>query len=136
MIIFAQLEKAEWDFITQPHFDRSSISKIEFLVIESLSGLEANVLWKCGAKSVDKTATPKPSTKVLILYLLSASSDITKTESFIEKLNSLDKSISYYVYCRSGQRSSKACYLMEQLGIKTTYNLVGGALEWKGELVK
>ena len=62
--------------------------------------------------------------------------DITKTESFIEKLNSLDKSISYYVYCRSGQRSSKACYLMEQLGIKTTYNLVGGVLEWKGELVK
>ena len=62
--------------------------------------------------------------------------DITKTETFIEKLNSLDKSTSYYVYCRSGQRSSKACYLMQQLGIKTTYNLVGGVLEWEGDLVK
>ena len=62
--------------------------------------------------------------------------DITKTETFIEKLNSLDKSTSYYVYCRSGQRSSKACYLMQQLGIKATYNLVGGVLEWEGDLVK
>ena len=61
--------------------------------------------------------------------------DISKTEAFIEKLNSLDKSVSYYVYCRSGQRSAKACYLMEQLGIKRIFNLVGGILEWKGELV-
>ncbi len=62
--------------------------------------------------------------------------DITKTEAFIKKLNSLDKSGPYYVYCRSGQRSAKACYLMEQLGIKRIFNLVGGILEWKGELVK
>ena len=51
------------------------------MVIESLSGLEANVLWKCGDNSVDKTVKPKSLTKFIILCLLSVSSDITKTES-------------------------------------------------------
>ena len=51
------------------------------MVIESLSGLEANALWKCGDKSVDKTVKPKSLRKLIILCLLSASSDITKTES-------------------------------------------------------
>ena len=60
--------------------------------------------------------------------------DITKMETFLEKIKSLDKSLQYYIYCRSGQRSSKACYLM--VGIKNNFNLLGGILEWEGDLIK
>ncbi|MEE3034622.1 MAG: rhodanese-like domain-containing protein [Bacteroidota bacterium] len=62
--------------------------------------------------------------------------DITKMETFLEKIKSLDKSLQYYIYCRSGQRSSKACYLMAQVGIKNNFNLLGGILEWEGDLIK
>jgi len=34
-------------------------------------------------------------------------------------------------YCRSGQRSQTACLMLEHMGFKNTYNLVGGVLAWK-----
>lgn len=51
-------------------------------------------------------------------------------ENFILALEQMDKQKSYYVYCRSGQRSTNACRLMESLGFKNTFNLVGGILNW------
>ncbi|MFC2148231.1 rhodanese-like domain-containing protein, partial [Bacteroidota bacterium] len=47
----------------------------------------------------------------------------------------LDKSKNYYVYCRSGQRSRQACAIMNSIGIPNAYNLMGGILEWKGDIV-
>ncbi len=61
--------------------------------------------------------------------------DIYKGEEFIEKLEALDKSKNYYVYCRSGARSAKACELMDNLGFENAYNLEGGILDWDGEIV-
>lgn len=61
--------------------------------------------------------------------------NIYEGQGFIYKLEELDKSKNYYVYCRSGNRSSQACAIMNQLGFENAYNLVGGILEWKGELV-
>lgn len=60
--------------------------------------------------------------------------DIYKGQGFIYELEELDKNKSYYVYCRSGNRSGQACAIMNQLGFENAYNLVGGILEWKGEL--
>jgi rhodanese-related sulfurtransferase len=61
--------------------------------------------------------------------------DIYEGQAFIEKLEALDKSKNYYVYCRSGARSAKACEVMNELGFENTYNLLGGFLEWDGEVV-
>ena len=61
--------------------------------------------------------------------------DIYEGQGFIAKLEALDKSKNYYVYCRSGARSAKACEVMESLGFENTFNLLGGILEWDGELV-
>ena len=58
--------------------------------------------------------------------------DIRQAASFMEGLQSMDTSKNYYVYCRSGARSAQACQLMNQLGIDTTYNLLGGFMEWEG----
>lgn len=60
--------------------------------------------------------------------------DIYKGQGFIYKLEELDKTKNYYVYCRSGARSGQACGIMNQLGFKNAYNLLGGIIEWRGEV--
>lgn len=60
--------------------------------------------------------------------------DIYKGQGFIYKLDELDKSKNYYVYCRSGARSAQACNIMNQMGFENTYNLSGGFMQWKGEV--
>jgi len=59
--------------------------------------------------------------------------DIYKGQGFIYRLEELDRSKNYYVYCKSGGRSAQACAIMNQLGFKNTYNLLGGFSEWTGE---
>ena len=61
--------------------------------------------------------------------------DIYNGQKFISSLEKLDKSLGYYVYCRSGNRSAQACSIMDQLGFKSTFNLVGGFLGWTGPSV-
>ncbi|WP_299112031.1 rhodanese-like domain-containing protein [uncultured Winogradskyella sp.] len=60
--------------------------------------------------------------------------DIHKGQGFIYELEALDKTKNYYVYCRSGARSGQACGIMNQLGFKNAYNLVGGIMGWQGEV--
>ena len=62
--------------------------------------------------------------------------DIYQGQEFLSGLDTLDKQMHYYVYCRSGARSAQACSIMKQLGFKKAYNLIGGIVEWQGELVK
>lgn len=57
--------------------------------------------------------------------------DIFEREYFISSLEKMDKQKSYYVYCRSGQRSAGACQIMEQMGFKSVYNLIGGIMNWR-----
>lgn len=60
--------------------------------------------------------------------------DIYRGQGFIYEVDELDKNKNYYVYCRSGGRSAQACAVMNKLGFKNTYNLVGGIIEWQGEI--
>jgi rhodanese-related sulfurtransferase len=62
--------------------------------------------------------------------------DLRLGPGFLDAINSLDKSKSYYVYCRSGARSAQAVQIMRDLGFSETYNLIGGIQEWKGETVE
>ncbi len=56
-------------------------------------------------------------------------------DGFVDKVDELDKSKNYYVYCRSGNRSGQACAIMEDLGFENAYNLEGGMLDWTGDIV-
>ncbi len=50
---------------------------------------------------------------------------------FKTRLEGLDKSKNYYVYCRSGNRSGQACGFMAQMGFTgQLYNLKGGIMGW------
>ena len=62
--------------------------------------------------------------------------DIQRGQNFVTEIEALDKNKNYYVYCRSGMRSAKACDIMNQLGFENAYNLIGGIIEWDGEVVE
>lgn len=62
--------------------------------------------------------------------------DIRLGQEFLDEVEKLDKSKNYYVYCRSGARSASACSVMNQQGFENTFNLMGGILEWDGEVVE
>ena len=58
--------------------------------------------------------------------------NIYDANAFMSKIQSYNKENSYYLYCKSGARSAQACQLMGQMGMDTTYNLLGGFMEWDG----
>ncbi|RAR70663.1 rhodanese-like domain-containing protein [Flavobacterium aciduliphilum] len=58
--------------------------------------------------------------------------DIYKGQGFIYRLDELDKTKNYYVYCKAGGRSAQACMIMDQMGFENTYNLEGGFMNWEG----
>lgn len=57
--------------------------------------------------------------------LLGAKNMDVMAPDFINKMEKLDKSKTYYVFCRSGNRSGSAVKMMHQQGLKA-FNLVGG----------
>ena len=61
--------------------------------------------------------------------------DIQNPQYFLHKLELLNPSKTYLVYCRSGARSSQACVLMKNKGIENCFNLLGGINQWNGEIV-
>lgn len=48
---------------------------------------------------------------------------------FQHRIAELDKDKTYFVYCRSGNRSGQACQYMKAQGFKA-FNLVGGIGAW------
>ena len=49
--------------------------------------------------------------------------------NFRNEIEQLDKNKTYFVYCRSGNRSGQACMMMSDLGLKA-YNVFGGIGAW------
>lgn len=56
--------------------------------------------------------------------------DFLNTSVFDAGIKQLDKSHTYYVYCRSGKRSHNACIKMQKQGLKV-FDMEGGILNWK-----
>lgn len=53
---------------------------------------------------------------------------------FIDEIERMDKEKSYYLYCRSGNRSYHAAREMSRLGFKKVFNLAPGIIGWEGEI--
>lgn len=54
-------------------------------------------------------------------------------DDFKDELDELDKSKTYLVYCRSGNRSGQSMPIMEDLGFMNVYDMGGGINQWKAE---
>jgi rhodanese-related sulfurtransferase len=50
--------------------------------------------------------------------------------NFENEIATLDKSKTYAVYCRSGNRSGQAVKVMSDAGFSNLYNLNGGVIDW------
>ncbi|MDO1448389.1 rhodanese-like domain-containing protein [Rhodocytophaga aerolata] len=53
--------------------------------------------------------------------------------SFDKQLQELDKSKTYLLYCRNGNRSAQAASKMASMGFDKVYNLKGGIASWPYE---
>lgn len=60
--------------------------------------------------------------------------DVLNTQEFVQTIENMDKKASYFIYCRSGQRSLFSCQMMDEMGFESTYNLAGGIIKWSGAL--
>lgn len=56
--------------------------------------------------------------------------------NFEQELQKLPAEHTYYVYCRSGMRSSQACKKMKNQGFNQVFNVKGGIMAWKGKVVQ
>jgi len=54
--------------------------------------------------------------------------------NFVSKLEKLDKNLTYYVYCASGNRSKTACGQMAHMGFTDINNVRMGMMGWSGEI--
>jgi len=52
----------------------------------------------------------------------------------LKQIATLDKTKTYFVYCRSGGRSGQACSVMANEGL-LVYNLSGGISNWGGNTI-
>ncbi len=55
-----------------------------------------------------------------------------QSDTFLNEILKLDKSKTYAVYCRSGNRSGKAVATMSNEQFLSLYNLNGGVIDWAG----
>ena len=55
--------------------------------------------------------------------------DISASD-FVSSIEALDRSATYFVYCRSDNRSGQATALMADLGFDSIYELEGGTVAW------
>ena len=55
------------------------------------------------------------------------------SETFRDELTLLDKSKTYLIYCRSGNRSGQTLDVMEELNFREVYNMSGGIKQWLAE---
>lgn len=52
--------------------------------------------------------------------------------NFESKLKELDKNEQYFVYCRTGNRSSTALKMMHKLGFTKVWHMYKGIVDWAG----
>jgi len=53
--------------------------------------------------------------------------------TFVQEIEKLDKTKTYFVYCRSGNRSYHAGNYMLKNGFQKVYNLESGIIGWHGK---
>ncbi len=49
---------------------------------------------------------------------------------FLERMAGLDRNATVFLYCRSGNRSSKAMQMIRDMGFAKVHDLAGGVIAW------
>jgi rhodanese-related sulfurtransferase len=52
------------------------------------------------------------------------------SKTFVNELKRLDKTKTYLIYCRSGNRSGRSLGLIKEMGFQSVYNMDQGIIRW------
>jgi rhodanese-related sulfurtransferase len=55
------------------------------------------------------------------------------SSDYVDRLKALDRTRTYLIYCRSGNRSGKSLAIFDKLGFRRVYNLDSGVIGWSRE---
>ncbi len=66
-------------------------------------------------------------------YIAGATNLDFNAADFSKQIAKLPKDKTYFIYCRSGNRSGKAMKMMAEGGFKKLRNLSGGVIDWSAE---
>ncbi len=112
----------------------ASVKETEFQLSKDIFPAEA---WELISKSRDgddlviiDVSTPQEYKN---LHLEGAVNVNLLSRFFKTRLDVMNKSRTYVVYCKVGGRSKIAQKLMQQYGFRIVYNVVGGTLLWEEE---
>ncbi len=62
--------------------------------------------------------------------------NVQNPQKFMDEIEQLDKDHTYFVYCRTGNRSAQACQVLDFNGFKNIFGLEGGFERWKSEHIE
>ena len=96
--------------------------------VRRLDPPEAAVLVQAGEVVVLDVRTPE---EFAAGHLAGAINVDFKRDDFASRLSELDRGRTYLVYCRSGNRSTRALPILDELGFGRVVNLDGGVLAWE-----
>lgn len=116
-------------------------------LVVTVSGYYGYTLWTQTEETIFEDITPSEAyamiqnTNLFIIDVRTSGEYVTghiaysvnidyRSELFREEISKLNKNIAYIVYCKSGVRSEKAMGIMEELGFKEVYNMIGGINQW------
>ncbi|WP_276371323.1 rhodanese-like domain-containing protein [Chryseolinea sp. H1M3-3] len=105
-----------FNLFSSPAKDYSSLSGREFK--EKFLNTKKPVLIDVRTASEYSSGTIKGSKNIDIM-----------SPRFKDAISKLDKTVEYFIFCRSGGRSAQACSIMAKEGFKVN-NLKGGVGEW------
>ena len=95
-------------------------------------GLMAGLLLclSCNSQSKVPVISPEDFAKAIASDSTAVVLDVRQKAEFDKGLQGLDKSKTYYLYCRSGRRSNQAANRMLKEGFKV-FDMKGGIIEWQ-----
>jgi rhodanese-related sulfurtransferase len=96
------------------------------LITKNVTVKEFKQLIEKGNGAIIDVRTPGEYTRGNI----EGSKNINIAGNFSQEIQKLDKNKPVYVYCAVGGRSSRAMQMMNQMGFKEVYNLMGGYNAW------
>jgi len=114
----------------QPKATPSSILKTEFVKSGDISLEQAKAMITEGKVKIIDVRTPEETSNGMIP---NAQPIDFRAADFQEKISSFNKDGNYLIYCKSGGRSSNSLQMMQKMGYKNVYNMLGGYDAWASD---
>jgi rhodanese-related sulfurtransferase len=105
--------------------NKQTVANLDSNSFEKMIGIKDSVL--IDVRTIEENVKISIPNSILI--------DIHQPD-FLARIDELDKTKTYLVYCHSGNRSYTACLYMQSMGFQNVFNLAHGISKYSGALKK